>query len=104
LVTQDLYIFPGFKGQFSKITPGFAVAEKLSFSLVVEAIRQALPHMDVNGEVQEDIMLVADGGKENNNKEVDKFLPGREFHRLTKLVALKDIQFPIRRLRRYIRS
>ncbi len=78
---------------FSKIILGFAVAEKLSFSLVVEAIRQALPQIAVDGEAQEDIMLVADGGKENNNKEVDTFLLGQEFYRLTKVVALKDIQF-----------
>jgi putative transposase len=78
---------------FSKMILGFAVADKLSFFLVVEAIRQAIPQMDVDGEAQEDIKLVADGGKENNNKEVETFLLNQEFYRLSKVVALKDIQF-----------
>jgi hypothetical protein len=37
--------------------------------------------------------LVSDGGKENNNKQIDQFVSEISEHKLTKIVALKDIQF-----------
>jgi hypothetical protein len=77
---------------FSKMILSFSVAEKLTFSLVIDAISKALPQIEVTTEPRE-IVLVADGGRENNNKEVDQYILSQELHRLTKVIALKDIQF-----------
>jgi hypothetical protein len=71
---------------------GFSVEERLSFSLIRTAITNALiPILEQQG--NDHSFLVSDGGKENNNKQIDQFISKILEHRLTKIVALKDIQF-----------
>lgn len=77
---------------YSKMILGWHVSEKNNFALVKNSLRKAikviLTHPD-----QESSVLVADGGKENHNKEVDDFIARLSKHKITKVRALKDIQF-----------
>jgi hypothetical protein len=91
---------------YSKMILGFAVAEKLSFALVKEALAQALlvimQHPD-----QKHSFLVADGGSENHNKNIDEFIMKLSNHKITKIRALKDIRFsnsPVEAVHRTIKG
>jgi putative transposase len=77
---------------YSKIILGFAVEEHLSFNLIRAAITNALIPIREQ-QKQNQSFLVSDGGKENNNKQIDQFIAAISEHRITKIVALKDIQF-----------
>jgi hypothetical protein len=51
--------------------------------------------------------LVSDGGSENNNKQIDQFISEISEHRITKITALKDIQFsnsPVEAIHRIIKG
>lgn len=77
---------------YSKMILGFSVEERLCFSLIRTAITNALtPILEQQGE--DHSYLVSDGGKENNSKQINKFISEISEHKLTKIVALKDIQF-----------
>jgi putative transposase len=77
---------------YSKMILGFSVEERLSFTLIRTAITNALIPIGEK-QKQNHCFLVSDGGKENNNKQIDQFISEIAEHRLTKIVALKDIQF-----------
>lgn len=77
---------------YSKMILGFSVEERLCFTLIRTAIANALiPILEQQGE--DHSFLVSDGGKENNNKQIDQFVSEISEHKLTKIIALKDIQF-----------
>lgn len=77
---------------YSKMILGFAVNEKLCFDLIkgafTNALSTVLSHKDINKSY-----LVCDGGKENNNKQIEGFISEITLPKLTKLIALKDIPF-----------
>ena len=77
---------------FSKMILGFAVENRLSFDLVRSAIKSAIATITkLQGENHS--YLVSDGGRENNNPQIDEFISQLSEHRLNKITALKDIQF-----------
>lgn len=91
---------------YSKMILGHAVSEKLSFSLISEAINDAVRKVEASDK-KEQIFLVADGGKENNNHQVDALIADISICTLSKLVALKDIQFsnsPIEAIHKIIKG
>jgi hypothetical protein len=77
---------------YSKMILGFSVEERLCFTLIRTAITNSL--IPILEQQREDhSFLVSDGGKENNNKQIDQFVSEISEHKLTKIVALKDIQY-----------
>lgn len=77
---------------YSKMILGWHVSEKNNFVLVKNSLRKALKVILTHPD-QKSSVLVADGGKENHNKEVDEFIARLTKHKITKVRALKDIQF-----------
>lgn len=79
---------------YSKMILGFAVNEKHCFALIKEALTNAVQtatrHRDCNSSY-----LDTDGGGEDQSDEIHQFLRTLANHKLTQLVALKDIQFSI---------
>jgi hypothetical protein len=67
---------------YSKMILGFAIEERLSFTLIRTAITNALIPII---QKQNHSFLVSDGGKENNNKPIDQFIAEISEHRLTKM-------------------
>jgi putative transposase len=56
---------------------------------------------------QKNIMLVADGGRENHNKKIDEFISKLSGRKITKIRALKDIRFsnsPVEAVHRTIKG
>ncbi|RYY00959.1 MAG: hypothetical protein EOO53_20460 [Gammaproteobacteria bacterium] len=91
---------------FSRMVLGFDLGEKLSFQIVKGALQNALltisTHQDQSGS-----FLVSDGGRENHHHQVDSFLESLTDFRLTKIRALKDIQFsncPIEAIHRILKG
>lgn len=77
---------------FSKMILGFAVAARLSFDLIKSAIKAALPVL-LQHEGQNHSYLVSDGGKKHNNSQINQFIAQLSAYRLSRITALKDIQF-----------
>ncbi|MFI5150942.1 MAG: hypothetical protein ACHQRM_14490 [Bacteroidia bacterium] len=91
---------------YSKMILGFAVAERLSFALITEALSNALAVIMKHPD-QEHSYLVADGGSENHNKQVEEFIAKLSDHKITKIIALKDIVFsnsPVEAIHRTIKG
>ncbi len=91
---------------YSKMILGFAVAESLSFMLVKEALANALQVIMIHPD-QKHSYLVADGGRENHNKQIDEFIEKLSGHKITKIRALKDIRFsnsPVEAVHRTIKG
>lgn len=91
---------------YSKMILGFQVAERLSFQVVKDALTKALKTVGRHPD-QQPICLVADGGSENHNTNIDEFLAGLTKFELTKIRALKDIRFsnsPVEAIHRTIKS
>jgi hypothetical protein len=62
--------------------------------LIRKAIANALiPILEQQGNNHS--FLISDGGKENNNKQIDQFISEISEHKLTKIVALKTSSFPV---------
>lgn len=85
---------------------GFEIGEALRFDIVRGALQNALltinVHTDHGGS-----FLVADGGRQNHNQKVDGFLQSLSGYKLTKVRALKDIQFsnsPIEAIHRILKG
>lgn len=77
---------------YSKMILGFAVEERLSITLIQFAIKSALtPILQQQGGVHS--YLVSDGGWENTSPAMNQFITGLKEYRLSKITALKDIQF-----------
>lgn len=77
---------------YSKMILGFHAAENLSFDVVKQALKKALEVIQTHPD-QEHSFLVADGGRENHNKQIDKFITELSGHKITKIRALRDIRF-----------
>lgn len=77
---------------YSKRILGFAVAERNNFKIVKLALTKALEVIMTHPD-QQHSFLVTDGGKENHNNEIDQFIEDLIGHKLSKIRALKDIQF-----------
>jgi hypothetical protein len=77
---------------YSKMILGYAISETLSFRLVMNALKNALKIIAMHPD-QKNPFLVADGGSENHNKEVDAFIRKVSGFTITKIRALKDIRF-----------
>ena len=101
---------------FSKMILGFHVADKLSFDVVKQSLANALKviatHPDQQNQTpemppQKNIVLVADGGRENHNKKIDEFISKLSGRKITKIRALKDIRFsnsPVEAVHRTIKG
>ncbi len=91
---------------YSKMILGYQVAEHLSFEVVKQAVAMALQAIMQHPD-QKHSFLVTDGGTENNNKQIDRFLSELSGHKLTKIRALKDIRFsnsPVEAIHRTIKG
>jgi len=77
---------------FSKMILGFAVAEDKDFEVVRQALINSLEVIMTHPD-QKHSFLVADGGRENHNKHIDRFIAELTGHKITKITALKDIRF-----------
>lgn len=77
---------------YSKMILGFHVSDKKDFSLTRTAIADALKTILLHPN-QKHSFLVTDGGRENHNKQVDQFIYELSDHKMTKITALKHIQF-----------
>ncbi|WP_121354825.1 DDE-type integrase/transposase/recombinase [Flavisolibacter nicotianae] len=91
---------------YSKMILGFAVNEKRCFALIKEALTNAL-QTAAGQPVCNSSYLVTDGGDENQSDQVHQFLASLTEHRLTKITALKDIQFsnsPVESIHRILKS
>lgn len=77
---------------YSKMILGFHVAENLSFDVVKQSLRKSLEIIKTHPN-QDHSFLVADGGRENHNKQIDTFISKLSGHKVTKIRALKDIRF-----------
>lgn len=91
---------------YSKMILGFQVAEKLSFQVVKGALAKALKMVGRHPD-QDPVCLVADGGSENHNRQIDQFIAGLSGYKLTKIRSLKDIKFsnsPVEAIHRIIKS
>lgn len=74
---------------FSRKVLAWEVAEKLTATIRLQSIKQA--YENALGQQQNlNVNLVMDGGPENNNHIIDRFIKNNQ---LTRLVALKDISF-----------
>lgn len=77
---------------FSRMILGFAVEDRLSYTLIQSAIKSALISiLQQKGYAQS--YLVCDGGWENSSQVINEFVTGLQEYRLHKITALKDIQF-----------
>lgn len=75
---------------FSRKVIHHAVSTKLSGEMTMEVIKQAI-HSQFNVDLQnQSIKLIVDGGSENNNKTVHKFIQDCQVS-IDKKIALKDI-------------
>lgn len=91
---------------YSKMILGFEVAESLSFAVVKQALARALEVIMKHPD-QQHSYLVADGGRENHNKNIDEFIAKLSGHKITKIRALKDIRFsnsPVEAVHRTIKG
>lgn len=91
---------------YSKMILGFDVAERLSFLVVKAALRKALKVIAKHPQ-QKHSFLVADGGRENHNKNINKFISELSGQKITKIRALKDIRFsnsPVEAVHRTIKG
>lgn len=91
---------------YSKMILGFHVAERLSFEVVRNALSHAMETV-MKHPGQRNSFLVADGGSENHNKNIDKFISELTGHKLTKIRSLKDIRFsnsPVEAVHRTMKS
>lgn len=91
---------------FSRMILGWHVMERKTFEIGKIALRMAidvvLTHPNHNHS-----FLVTDGGKENHNKELEKFIYELTDHKVTKIRALKDITFsnsPVEAIHRTIKG
>lgn len=58
---------------YSKMILGFAVDDRLSFNLIRTAVTNALIPI-LEHQKQTHSFLVSDGGRENNNKQINQFI------------------------------
>jgi putative transposase len=91
---------------FSRMVLGYDMAETLSFCIVKGALQNALITISKHP-VQSNSILVTDGGRENNNQQIESFLQSLTDFQLTKVRALKDILFsnsPIEAIHRILKG
>jgi putative transposase len=75
---------------FSRYITSWRVAEKICAKIRLETFIETINKADIKETLTDEITasLIVDGGTENNNKQVEKFI---EKYPVEKLVALKDI-------------
>jgi len=91
---------------YSKMILGYHVSLKYGFYNVKCAIRNALKNVALHPNVNH-TYLVADGGRENHNKNIDNFIARLSKHKITKVRSLKDIRFsnsPVEAINRTIKG
>jgi putative transposase len=91
---------------YSKMVLGFEVAEALCFDLIKGALQNTLFTINTHPD-QIGSFLVADGGRENHNQNVDGFLQSLTDYKMIKIRALKDLQFsnsPIEAIHRILKG
>ena len=77
---------------FSRMILGYHVMERKTFEVVKVALRKAIDVI-ITHPNHDHSYLVTDGGSENHNKQIDKFIAELTEHKVTKIRALKDITF-----------
>jgi hypothetical protein len=77
---------------YSKMILGYKVGKRKSFQLIKDALAKSLKII-VTHPNHDHSYLVTDGGKENHNNHIDSFISRITKHKVTKIRALKDIQF-----------
>lgn len=91
---------------YSKMILGFHVAANNNFEIVRNSLKNALKVIATHPD-QKHSYLVADGGKENHNKNLEAFISNLSKHKITKIRALKDIRFsnsPVEAIHRIIKG
>jgi hypothetical protein len=77
---------------YSKMILGWGVSRRRTFRVVKEALRKAMDII-ITHPAHDHSFLVTDGGSENNNRHIDEFIKRITNHKVTKIRALKEIQF-----------
>lgn len=77
---------------YSKMILGFHIGRRRTAHLGLEALRKAV-EVILKHPNHSHSFLVTDGGTENHNKFMEEFIRDSKVHKLTKIRALKDIQF-----------
>jgi putative transposase len=77
---------------YSKMILGYDVGKKKSFRIVKEALKRSVKIILTHPN-HDHSYLVTDGGSENHNRHIDSFISRISDHKVTKIRALKDIQF-----------
>ncbi|MCC7301905.1 MAG: transposase [Bacteroidia bacterium] len=72
---------------FSRMILGYSIARKKRFSLVIDALKNALEVL-MKHPNHDDVNLVTDGGRENNNKDVSEFLSRLSGIKMKKITAV----------------
>jgi len=91
---------------YSKMILGYYVGSTLRQSNVRRTIKRSLKTINQHP-VKTKSYLVADGGRENHNKEVDKFIELLRTHNIVKIRSLKDIKYsnsPIEAVHRTVKG
>jgi transposase InsO family protein len=80
---------------YSKMILGFHVAERNTFEIVRNSMRKALAVVATHPDqkLHAHSFMVTDGGAENRNRKINEFIAQLTDHKLTRVIALKDIRF-----------
>ncbi|CAN5527225.1 hypothetical protein BH10BAC1_BH10BAC1_19540 [soil metagenome] len=77
---------------YSRMILGFNVGERKTFETVKVAFRKAIDVIITHPDHGHSY-YVTDGGRENHNKDIHKFIRELSAHKITKICALKDVTF-----------
>ena len=91
---------------YSKLILGYHVSRRNTFDLVRRSLKKSIDTILIHQNMEHSY-LVTDGGAENHNKHLDRFIQKLSAHRITKIKALKDIRFsnsPVEAVHRSIKG
>jgi len=92
LATGEVVCITFVMDNFSRMILGYQVGKRKTWDITVDALKMAveiiLTHPD-----QDKSFLVADGGSENHNSQVEEFLSNISQRKIIKIQSLKDIRF-----------
>jgi putative transposase len=77
---------------YSKAILGWHIHNKCNYELVEKALRKAVQTIRKHPD-NLNPKIVTDGGRENNNKQIDQYIQKISDFKLKKIIALKDIRF-----------
>lgn len=77
---------------YSKMILGYHISYSNNFKNVKHTIKRALQNVKLHPNINH-TFLVADGGRENHNKNIEEFIAKLSNYKITKIRSLKDIKF-----------